>query len=147
MTPTLAQINAAILATLGSASGIKRRQNYDELTEGMNDTPTLQVYWDDGAQSTDSATDRKTFRGGARRTNLNFNADLYATQRNNIGENMRTLYPLVDALIAKLEDQTVKPYFSLDGLQSFAWTVNRMHFDYSGVEFVGARFVITVHLY
>jgi hypothetical protein len=45
MAITYAQINDAIEDKLGAAMGLARSQTYDELTDGMTDTPTLQVYW------------------------------------------------------------------------------------------------------
>ena len=45
MSITLAQICNAVETTLGAATGLTYTQSYNELKEGMNDTPTLQVYW------------------------------------------------------------------------------------------------------
>lgn len=147
MSITLAQICDAIESTLDDATTITRSQSYDELTEGIHDTPLLQVYPENGAQSPPGMTDRHTFGAGVRQTEFTIHADYYANQRVNIGEDMAALVNGIDAMTDVLEGQDQKPYFGLTGIQAFSWRWDRVTFDYGGVAYVGARFAITVRVF
>lgn len=147
MSITLAQICDAIESTLDDATTLVRSQSYDELTEGIHDTPLLQVYPESGSQSPPGMTDRHTFQGGVRQTEFIIHADYYAQQRVNIGEDMAALVDGIDAMTAVFEGQDQKAYFGLEGLKAFSWRWDRVTFDYAGVAYVGARFVITVRVF
>lgn len=148
---TIGQIADAIVATLGAASSIRRTQSYDELSEGMppGDLPLLQVYWQDWTMEVPGDTDRTTFVGGMRTHELTFHADLYAAQLGNIDENFEQMHDTVEELIQIFEEQDVKPYFGLDGIQAWSVTADRATFPYEGTEhtYVGARFFITVTVF
>lgn len=113
-----------------------------ELKDGMNDTPTLQVYPENWSIVV-SGTDRRSSRGGIHQEETIILCDLYARQRGHIGEDMSMLLPLIDAIIVKLEAQDVKPYFGLDGLKAFTWSGERVTFQYNSVNYIGARFTLT----
>lgn len=150
MAITLAQICDAVTTTLGEATGLDFTQSYDELTEGMNDTPTLQVYPQSLNQDpTTAGTDRTTFQAGVRQTNIVIHADLYAVRRSHIGENMGALLPLIDAIVTILEAQDTKPYFGLVGLKAFTWSGERLNFDYGdpAQTYVGMRFTLTFRVF
>jgi len=150
MSITLAQICNAIQATLSAATGLTYTQSYDDLTEGVQDMPMLQVYWDSLSQDPGAlvkGTERTTFKGGTRQTEIVVLADLYARQRAHIGEDMGALLPLIDAIQNVLEQQDTKPYFSLDGLKAFKWIAQRVIFEYGDKKFMGARFTITVRVF
>lgn len=151
---TLASVLDAVAETLSAAvtlapsgSTDARTQSYDELTEGMPDTPALQVYPESGTQDIAGSTDRTAFRGGVRQTEFIIHADYYANQRANIGEDMAALVNGIDAIQDVLEQQDTRPYFGLEGIQAFRWNWRRVTFDYAGVAYVGARFVITVRVF
>jgi hypothetical protein len=146
---TLAQICDAVEATLGAATGLTDSQSYDELTEGVQDMPLLQVYPENGETDIAGNADRTSFRGGVRQAQVVLHADLFARQRSHIGEDMATLLPLVDAVIVRLEAQTVKPYFNLDGIKAFHWRWERVTFIYGDQQlpYVGARFTLTLRLF
>jgi hypothetical protein len=147
-TVTLAQICDAIETTLGAATTVTRSQSYDGLTEGVHDTPLLQVYPENGTQDVGGATDRTTFRGGVRQTEFTVHADYYAAARGtSIGEEMGRLVDGIDAITNVLEGQDQKPYFGLEGIKAFSWRWDRVIFDYAGVAFVGARFAIVVRVF
>ena len=97
MSITLVQIVDAIESTLSAVSTLARSMSYDELTEGMNDYPTLQIYPEDGDQDPSGNTDRTTFGAGVRQTVFTIHADYYARQRSHIGEDMAAL---VDGIYA-----------------------------------------------
>ncbi|MCK6580361.1 MAG: hypothetical protein L6Q98_19885 [Anaerolineae bacterium] len=153
MAITLAEINTAIAASLGAATGIARVQDAakpdpDEgLTEGIADLPMLQVYWQSLDTSTGSENDRIAMRGGVRVTQCVFHADVYARQRGMISEDAARTLELAEAVQEILEAQDVKPYFGLIGVKSFRWTAERVTFDYAGVAYAGVRFVITVWVF
>ena len=150
---TLAQINNAIADTLGAATGLgaNHHQTYNELTEGTQDIPQLRVYWESDVTDAMTPTNRLTSRSsthlGVIVTDQVFHADLYGVQRSNIGPDMGVLYPLIDAVRAKLEAETDAPYFGLDGIKGFKWSSQRVTFDYANVSYVGCRFTITVRIF
>lgn len=145
---TTAQINTAILTTLSAAAALVRSQDYDELTEGMQDTPALQVYFETHeGDSVNTTTHQSTFGGGVQQVTMTFHADVYANQRSNIGEDMSRLYTVVDQIIDILQAQKHKPYFGLAGIQAFHWSAQRVVFAYGQVDYVGTRFVITVRIF
>jgi len=150
MAITLAQICDAIESTLDDATTVVRSESYDELSDGVQDTPLLQVYPENGLQSAGGATDRHTFGGGgdpARQTELTIHADYYARQRSHIGEDMAALVNGIDALQDVLEGQDQKPYFGLEGIRAFSWRWDRVVFEYAGVQYMGARFILTVRVF
>jgi hypothetical protein len=148
-TITLGQILDAIKTTLATAPTLARAMSYDELTEAIPDTPLLQVYPESGDQDPSGNADRTTFKAGVRQTELVIHADYYAKQRANLGEDMGLLVDGIDAMTTIFEAQDAKPYFGLDGIKAFHWAWTRVLFDYgqSGVNYVGARFVITVRVF
>lgn len=151
MAITIAQICDAIESTLGAATGITRSQSYDELTEGMppGDLPLLQVYPEAGEADITGTTDRSSFRGGVRQTELIIIADLYAHQRSHMGEDMEILVDGIDAFIDVMEAQDTKDYFGLAGLQAFHWRFERVTFVYGNPQlpYVGARFYLTIRIF
>ena len=148
MAITLAQMCDAIEATLGEATTVARSQSYDELTEGVHDTPLLQVYPQSGDQDPSGTADRTTFSAGVRQTEVIVHADYYAAERGaSIGEEMARLVDGIDAITNIVEGQDQKPYFGLVGLKGFSWRWERVTFDYGGVSYVGARFYFTLRVF
>lgn len=149
MSITTAQILDAIEATLSVAPTLARSMSYDELTEGINDTPLLQVYPESGDQDPAGNTDRTTFKAGVRQTNLTINCDYYAQQRKHIGEDMAALVDGIDAMTTIFEAQDTKPYFGLDGIKAFHWAWQHVTFEYgeASIKYVGARFTLTLRVF
>ncbi len=140
-------INTAITDTLSGASGLSFTQDFDELAEGMVDTPLLQVYWAETQSDVEQESDRTTFGKGVAQARIVFHADLYATQRVDIGDDMSILLPLVDAIHNQLDSQ-VKPLFGLATIKTLErWSSSMVIFSYADFEFVGARFVISVRVF
>jgi hypothetical protein len=149
MAITTAQINTAIKTTLGAAAGLTRSQDFNELTEGMADTPTLQVYFESWENDISSAsTDRTSFKGGIEQCQIVFNADVLGAARGpDLGEEMGRLQPVVDQIIDILQAQKTKPYFNLVGIRAFHWSANRVLIDYNGELFIACRFILTVRVF
>ncbi len=149
-TVSTADINTALLTTLGAAANLIRTQDFDEITEGMQDTPTLQVYPETLGSDVTTNTDRSTFGGGLKQTDTIFNADVLVNQRSNIGEDMAKVLPLTDQIVEILQSQNKKPYFDINpktAIKAFSWTANRVIFSYAAVDFIGVRFVITIRTF
>jgi len=121
-----------------------RSQTYDELTEGMNQTPTLQVYPEEnlGTDFT-GATSKATLNGKHSFKEYIIHADYYANQRTDIGQDMGRLVTGINELEDILDTQGCPP-FDLNFIASFRWSWSRVTFDYGGVDFVGARFRLIV---
>ena len=153
-TTSLQAICNAIETTLAPA--VTYTQSYNELTEGMNDTPRLQVYPNSGTSVIGGqSNDRSTFRAGVRQASIEVYADLYATQRSEIGEDMGILVPLIEAVIAEIEKQDTRPYFGLldasgrPAIDGFNWRWDRAIFVYNDTQqtFAGARFTFNIRVF
>ena len=145
-----------IATVLGAAviSQGGRKQTYSELTEGMNDWPTLQVYPEFWNMDARTDTDRHTFPGAnasapVRMTELTVLADLYARQRNDIAEDMTKLVQCVDAMVAKFEEQNKSPYFGVAGIKNWKVSGQRVNFVYGDqqIPYTGFRFTILIRTY
>lgn len=145
----LADICDAIETTLGAATGLARSQSYDELTDGMNDTPTLQVYPESGGQDVETSNDRTTFRAGCQQEEAVIHADLYARQRSDLGDDMWKLVTMIDAIRTVLKAQQTKPYFGTLSIKAFSWTWQRVTFVYGDPQlpYVGARFILRIRMF
>lgn len=147
-TITIAQMNTAIETTLATATGLAYSQNYNELTEGMQDTPTLQVYWYETETDVTGGAAQRSFGGKVREKRFTFRADLFARQRSHLGEDMAALLPLVEAIHTVLEAQQAKPYFGLEGIAAIErWSAQQIIFELAGYTYLGARFTIPVRVH
>lgn len=146
-TYTLDALLDGIHDTLAVAASLVRTQKYDELSEGMQDYPTLQVYPEentgtDWGTDTDRITLKKSGYGRSAKE-YSINADLYAHQLGTIAEDMAQLVTTINEFEDILDMQDY-PLFGLDFVQSFRWSWRRVVFDYGGVDYIGARFSIVV---
>ena len=146
---SIAQMLDAVTSTLATAPILAKAMSYDELTEGMNDLPALEVYWDSLEQDRSTETDRTTFGGGVRQSGISVAIDYYAQQRRHIGEDMAKLVAGLDQLVAILEAQRLSPYFGLAGIKTFGWTAERVTFEYgeAAIKYVGVRFALTLGVF
>jgi len=153
MAVTIGQIVDAVADTLSATTGINRTQSYNELTEGMNTLPTLQVYPESWGVSQDSATDRLTFvkqstgQPGVRYTEMVLFADLYVRQRSQLNEDWGEAVDGADALNTMLEQEGTCDHFGLVGIKSFRWDAARVLFSYAQTLYTGFRFTITVRVF
>jgi hypothetical protein len=146
-TYTLDELCDGIHDTLAAAASLVRTEKYDEISEGMQDYPTLQVYPEENTgASWETETDRITLaKSSYGRSTKEYivHADLYAHQLGTIAEDMAQLVTTINEFEDILDMQDC-PIFSLDFVQSFRWSWRRVVFEYGGVPYIGARFIITV---
>lgn len=144
----LGDIVDSIEDTLSAAASLARSQSYDELSEGMQDYPTLQVWpGENPGTSLGSETHKKTLRfssgiGHSVKEYVIY-ADLFARQRSHVAEDMAQLVETITDLEDILDTQSCPP-FGNDNIMDFKWRWEHVTFDYGGVLFAGARFYITV---
>jgi hypothetical protein len=151
MAITIGAINNALTTTLFTATGLRRRQSYSELTESLQpaDLPLLQVYFESISCDPSGATDRTSFQAAIRHKVLTFHADVYGKQRGpSIGEEMEAAIDACNAIVDVLETQNTD-YFGLgtDNIRAFSWEANRAVFNYGKHNYIGFRFIIIVHVY
>ena len=145
----------AIADTLGAAAGIQKTQRPGELTEGLDNQVTLQVYPDSGGQDAATGDDRTTFKAGMQQEEVVVIADLYVRQRSHIGEDMAALITMLDAMRTTLKAIKVAPLFSLrqtnnnPAIKTFAWNWRRVLFEYGDPlqRYVGLRLTLTLRLF
>jgi hypothetical protein len=152
MAITIAQINSAIHDTFANnLTTIDYTQDYDNLTEGLANTPLLQVYWNTlNPVSEGSSTDRRTFSGGSkpiRTKRYLFNVDLYLDPRSDIDRNFSQMLPIVDEINDILEEQDEQPYFGLAGIQSYTWSCQRGNIEYAQVLYPVVQWVIEIYVF
>jgi hypothetical protein len=148
---TVAAICTAIEEYIGIAlvtSGdLVQSQNYDELTEGINDPRVLQVY----PEASEPISDKSEIQQQTLGTDpviaeaITIHADYYARQRSHIGEDMSQLVSGIDAIRASIKAQACDN-FGID-IKEFQWRWERVTFEYGSVQYAGARFYITVRIY
>lgn len=126
---------------------LTRTQSFDELTEGMQDTPAIQVYPESGDPvSADSETQTFTMRAGVIQAVHVIHVDYYARQRSHIGEDMAALVAGLDEIYDALESAGCPP-FGLEGVKSYTWSWQRSAFEYGGVLYMGARFTLRLRTF
>lgn len=154
---TLAEMCTAIHWTLGNAlvnaSNLVVSQNYNQLTEGMNDPDVLQIYPESGGPvSTGSSTHKMTMGdadGAVIQEEVTIHCDYYAKARGaDLNEDMAAMVAGVDAIIANLKTQDCNP-FNLTNCRSFQWSWTRATFSYGEPElkYIGARFILALRLF
>ena len=82
-----------------------------------------------------------------RQKEYTLHADIYANQLKNVGQDNELVVNLADEIEDILEAQDVKPYFGLAGIQAFRWEATRVIFEYDGVRFPGARYILTLRVF
>ena len=143
---TLVQMCDAIEDKLSVASGIARSQSYDELTEGIHEDITLQVWPQSGSPvSTGSATQKQTLGGDVIVEEIIFFADLYRPRRH-LGEDMKAIVDGVDAIRTIMKAQNCPP-FDLTGIRTFKWSWAIGSFEYQGVTDLRGRFTIVLNVF
>lgn len=138
----------AVETALAAATGLTYTQSYDELSEGMANVPTLQVYWDhDEEASVGGDTEVITFGGNTAQVYV-LHLDLYAARRSQLKTDMQTVHDLVDACDAVIYAQAAaSPPFGVSRVQYFQWTWERALFEYASASYMGARCTLSVGVY
>ncbi len=154
LTTTMCNAVANTLFTIDALkSGVVQKPG--ELSEGIVEAPTVQVYPDEASPITLSGQTERTSFGTPdhekmkRQTDFIIHIDLYARQRKAIGEDMAALINLIDPIIAKMEEQSVAPFFGIDGVRAFSWTSQRVTFIYGDaqVPYIGWRWILTFRVF
>lgn len=160
LTLSLMQICDAIETTISpqmTPALMTRSYGYDDIPEGINDAPSLMVYWQSVVCDVTTQNDRLTFGGGiknpVRVKEMVFYVDYIANPRNNLAQNNAQLTRGASEIIDILETEALActlhhcPPFSLCALKTFRWSGERVTFDYGGVVYYGARFQITIRVW
>ena len=133
-------------------------QSYDQITEGLQDTPTLQIYPTDSITDAATDTDRTTFKGCVKHGSFTFTVRAFARPRSHLGEDMEAAVRLWDACEAILEEEGadcdprtgVCTFFgySTAGIRSIAWSgaLPRV-WNYGGADYVGFELTIVVEVF
>lgn len=130
----------------GGSALVTRLEQYDELTEGMPDRGTLQVYVDQNlGTSFDSDTHKLTLKTKHTIKEYVVLADFYVRPRSQIEEGMDEFHQSVDYFEDILDVQDC-PNFGRGEIRSFRWNWDRVIFDYAGEQYVGLRIFITIRV-
>jgi len=122
-------------------------QSYDELTEGLHDTPTVHVYPMTGSTDYTSDVDRYTFGGTRKATEYEFRLMAFARPRSHIGEDMEATVRLWDAIETVLEDIECD-YFGIADIRNIAWSIGPpVDIPYGGADYVGFEVRLIVRFF
>lgn len=152
MALALTTINTGIKDTLEANSTlltlVPYMQDIGDLTEGLTNTPALQVYWQNlGQVSSGSSTDRHTFGGGSdpvRIKTFTFYIDVYLDPRAHLDQLFVNMLTIVDAVNDVLEEQDIKPYFGVENIKSFTWSAERGVTTYAQIDYPTVRWTIEI---
>lgn len=124
-------------------------QSYAELTEAIQDLPTLQVYPTDAITDENAATDRTTLRVGVQHTRLTLILRCFARQRSSLNDDMAAVVACWDALDAALEDVSIgcRPFFGADAIKSFRWTTALTVYDYANITYAGCETTLELEVF
>ncbi len=123
-------------------------QNFDDLTEAVTNTPTMQFFWE-GMDIVSSAgeTDRHTFGGGERIKDFNFRVDLYIDRSSSLHKLFGHMLPLTDAINDVFEAQNQKPYFGIDGIKSYSFSCERALVEYGGYTYPVVQWELGIRVF
>ena len=143
---SLGDLSKAIGTTLSAAACVQRLEQYDELTEGMPDRGTLQVYPDQNiGTSFDSDTHKLTIKTKHTIKEYIIICDFYVRPRSQIAEGMDEFVDAVDDFENILDVQDC-PNFGRGEIRSFRWNWDRVIFEYAGAQYVGLRIYVTIRV-
>jgi len=135
----------AVCAALGQAPSIVTAQSYDEVSEGIPDTPALQVTFASSIVDAATDNDRRTFGAEVRQSAYEILVTVYAKRRADLREDLRWQHLVLDELEAQLEAQDTCPPFGIVGCKSFRWATTRGVIQYEdGNDYVGGEIVVTL---
>jgi len=151
MSVTYRDICHQVGGALRRTAGIKQVQVLEEITEGVPETPLLQVYIQDSEVDVQAETERTTFGAGVRQTLVTVQVDGYARQRSHVGQDMGAQVAMMDAIDDVLSGEVDKPYFGLQGIQAFHWRLERVTFQFGdqtpGGAYAGVMGEISIYVY
>lgn len=133
------------------ADGLHQVQNYHELTEGINDAPLAQIYWESLNSPGIGGMPAYTLPNKRYSRDVLFRVDLYVARRNNLDENMKAVVVWADRLWDKLEETVLTcDYFGDDAIWVLNWSAQRVVFSYGNTSpsllYPGVRCELTVRV-
>jgi hypothetical protein len=133
------------------ANGLHQVQNYDELTEGINDAPLAQIYWESLNSPGIGEVPAYTLPTKRFSRDLLFRVDVYVTRRNHLDENMRNTVIWADRLWDKIEETLlICSAFGDDAIWIINWSMQRVVFSYGNTSppllYPGVRCELTVRV-
>ena len=147
MSVTIAAINSGILATLATAAiDDLTTQDYDAISENINDLPLLRVYFDHGQSDYTDAVDRTTFGKGVVQTHLVFFVDIWAAQRSFLSENMAAVITVTDAIWDVLDAQ-ITSFFGVAAIKEFHFNAQRVRTEEGNNKYLGTRFTLEIYVF
>lgn len=151
----LKTVNTAIEETLATATGIKRHQDLDELSDNIAevDLPLLQVVPQTWASSGFSQTHNHSFGGQGTNSQVFkpkqwvFDGFIYVSTLSKLKVGMNRLATIAAAITEVLDAQDKAPLFGSEAIQSFTYTAERGNINYSNVDYLAIRLVITAEIW
>lgn len=144
---TYSDISKSVASALTLATGVKRVEAHDEMSENVPVTPMLQVYPESGETDTVGENDRAVFNAAIRRSQTVIHVDGFARQRSYLGADIAAAVALVDAVDAVLIAQKATPFFGLADIQGFRWNWQRQNWKVNEIDYAGVKFIITLWIY
>ena len=124
-------------------------QSYDELTEAIQDLPTIQVYPELEQVDVNGTTDRTTLKVGTQHAQVVITIRTFARQRSHLADDMAAAVVCWDAVDVVLEDVSTDclPFFDLTGIRAFNWTATFTPYTYGNVTYAGVEHTLTLEVY
>ena len=132
----------AVRGQMAGISGAIAKANAT-ITEGVHEAFTLFVNWSEIGGAAASQTHMNTFGKNAQLRRIVIEVQLFARQRNQIGEGLADTANYADLIVAELESQPALTPFGLSGVHTFSWSGRQGIIEYGSVNFTGAIFTLT----
>jgi hypothetical protein len=139
----------AVADSLRASGAVPYVQGPSTLSEGRQDFPLAQVYWNGGETDARSdSTAQTSFGGHVRQHQMTVVVDVYAKQRNELGPDMVTTITTWDLVQGWLDSQKQNNCFGVTGAKGFRWVTERVLFEEaSQTPYVGFRVTITLRFF
>lgn len=151
----LKTVNTAIETTLAAATGLKRHQDLDELSDNIAevDMPLLQVVPASGSNANFSQTHNHSFGGQGtdsvvfKPKEWVFDVFVYVSTLSKIKVGMNRLATIAAAITDILDTQDKAPLFGEEAIQSFTYSFERGNINYSNVDLLTIHWTITCQIW
>lgn len=148
-------VNTAIEETLAAATGIKRAQDLDELSDNIpeSDLPLIQVVPASWSGGTATQTHNHSFGGAGTDSEVfkpkqwTFDVLVYVSTLSKLKVGMNRLATIAAAITEVLDAQARAPLFGSEAIQSFTYSSERGSLNYSNVDFLGFRISIICEIW
>lgn len=142
---TYGSLCKAVATALQATAGVVQVQGYDELTESISETPTLQVYFSTATTDDLGQVDRSTFGAGVRATRLDITIDCYARQSSHIAEDLAAQIDIIDAVDQVLASQVTAPFFG--GAKALRWSWKKAILTSADASYAGAECTLSLWIF